>query len=78
LEDALARLESAKDLTEERRALQQIHRLARQQMAVIPLWQLTQHLAYRRGLEGIGQAPVSLYQHLEQWQNKQINSGASR
>jgi ABC-type transport system substrate-binding protein len=38
-----------------------------EQTLLIPLWQLTDYVAYRRDLNGIGQQPITLYQNVEQW-----------
>ena len=35
---------------------------------LVPLWQLVDHFAYRRSLEGVGERPVSLYQNIEYWE----------
>ncbi len=38
-----------------------------EQTLLIPLWQLTDYVAYRRDLHGIGRQPITLYQNVEQW-----------
>lgn len=53
-----------------RKKLQQIHRLADDDTAVIPLWQLTEFFAYHRSLEGPRPKPVTFYQDIEHWQGK--------
>ncbi|HEY2146708.1 MAG TPA: ABC transporter substrate-binding protein, partial [Pirellulales bacterium] len=40
----------------------------RDEMLVIPLWRLTNVVAYDRSLSGVGNQPVSLYQNVEHWQ----------
>ena len=67
---ALRELSAATGWAAARRKLQQIHRLADDDTAVIPLWQLTEHFAYHRSLQGLGAKPVLLYQDVEQWQGK--------
>ena len=51
--------------------LKRIHRLAHDEVTVIPLWEITDHFAYRRDVEGVvedGASPVvSPYQYVEKW-----------
>ena len=54
------------DLTGER--LRDIHRLAHSEVTIIPLWQLSDYFAHVRELDGLGDSPVTLYQHVEAWQ----------
>ncbi len=49
--------------------LRYIHRLAHEELPLIPLWQLADHFAYHRDLKGVGASCVSLYQNLEEWQS---------
>jgi len=65
---ALRRLDGATDWLEVGERLRQIHRIAHQEVAVVPLWQLTDHFAYHQSLKGVGSRSVSLYQHVEKWQ----------
>ena len=48
-------------------ALRRIHRQVVNDVAIIPLWQIKEHFAYRDHLKGIGKTPVHLYQQVEQW-----------
>ena len=64
----LARLEQAVDWSEARSLLPQVHRIAHDDVAVVPLWQMLDHLAYRKNLRGVGTRPVLLYENVEQWQ----------
>lgn len=41
--------------------------VVRDEAAAVPLWQLTESIAYRRELHGIGSSPITLYQNVEQW-----------
>ena len=50
-----------------RAELQQVHRLVHEELAVIPLWQLREYLAYDRRLGGVPARPVALYASLEAW-----------
>jgi len=65
---ALGRLDQADDWKSVHAHLHRIHRLAHDDVTLVPLWQLVDHFAYRNSLKGIGAKPVSLYQHVEQWQ----------
>jgi ABC-type transport system substrate-binding protein len=65
---ALRQLEQAPDWPQVGRKLRQIHRIAHTEVAVIPLWQLTDYFACHRSFQGTGSSPVSLYQNVEQWQ----------
>lgn len=65
---ALRRLEQARNWKNVHDRLQRIHRIAHDYVSVIPLWQLVDHFAYRKGLAGIGKGPLSLYQNVERWQ----------
>lgn len=65
---ALRQLEAAPDWQQVRRILHRVHRIAHDEVAVVPLWQLAEHFAYQKGLSGIGARPVSLYQNVEQWE----------
>jgi len=65
---ALAQLQQAGDWRGVRVRLRQIHRIAHDDVAVVPLWQLLDHFACRRGLEMPGKKQVSLYQNIRQWQ----------
>jgi ABC-type oligopeptide transport system substrate-binding subunit len=38
-----------------------------ERMLVIPLWRLSEYLAYHKSLHGVGERPVTLYQNVEQW-----------
>ncbi len=64
---ALKQLEQAADWPAVGLKLRQIHQLAHSEVAVVPLWQLTDFFAYRRRLSGVGPRPVTLYQRVESW-----------
>lgn len=68
LEAALRRLVSSANWAEARDHLNQIHRLAFEEVAVIPLWQLVDHFAYRSTILGLDLQPISLYENIENWQ----------
>jgi ABC-type transport system substrate-binding protein len=67
LEQALRQLDEVGGWKAARDRLLEVHRVAFQDTAVIPLWQITDHVAYNRNIGGIGQRPVSLYQNIEKW-----------
>ncbi len=64
---ALQQLAQASTWPDVGNRLRQIHTLVHQEVAIVPLWQLTDHFAYHRSLKGIAPQPVSLYQNIEQW-----------
>ena len=37
------------------------------QTLVLPLFQVIDHCAYRKGLSGIGDRPAAFYQNIEYW-----------
>lgn len=50
------------------RVLRNIHRQVVNDVAIIPLWQIKEHFAYRENLSGIGRNPVFLYENVANWQ----------
>lgn len=64
---ALRQLDQASTWPDVGSRLRQIHAIAHQEVAIVPLWQLTDHFAYHRSLKGMAAQPVSLYQHVEHW-----------
>jgi hypothetical protein len=50
-----------------RERLNEIHRIASNDLPVIPLWQTVNYYAYRTDLKGIGDSLLTLYQHVDQW-----------
>jgi hypothetical protein len=68
LEEALVRLDAAADWKTAREELHEIHQIAADDVAIIPLWQLGEHLAYRDTVRGIPSRPVVLYQDVAKWQ----------
>jgi ABC-type transport system substrate-binding protein len=68
LGQALRRLEAARNWREVRSALFELHRIAHNELPVIPLYQLFDAYAYRADLlQGVGENNVSLYQQVDQW-----------
>lgn len=68
LDQALRQLEEANDWRSAREKLLEIHKIADDDAAIIPLWQLTDYFAYHTNVSGIGSRPVQLYQNIERWQ----------
>jgi tetratricopeptide (TPR) repeat protein len=64
---ALGELQRAATWDEAVARLHRIDRIAHDEVAVVPLWQLTDTFAYRKNLEGINAGTLSLYQDVEQW-----------
>jgi ABC-type oligopeptide transport system substrate-binding subunit len=64
---ALESLQQAANWPDVRNALQRLHQLVHYQLPVLPLWQLSDWLAYRRQLIGVAARPYHVYQDLEQW-----------
>jgi ABC-type transport system substrate-binding protein len=63
----LRQLDEAVDWTQVRDCLHRVHRIAFDDTAIVPLWQLVEYFVYRDSLGGIPVRPVSLYQNIEQW-----------
>ncbi len=68
-EPRLRRLDEASEWRDVADRLRQIHRIAADDVAVVPLWQMTDHFAYYRSLKGAGK-PVTLYDNVESWQSE--------
>ena len=64
---ALGELQRAATWDEAVARLHRIDRIAHDEVALVPLWQLTDTFAYRKNLEGIKPGTLSLYQDVEQW-----------
>jgi tetratricopeptide (TPR) repeat protein len=67
---ALDQLSLSQNWNQAREQLKEIHRIARSDLPLIPLWQSVNHYAYGDWVQGIGERPVTLYQDLEQWQKR--------
>jgi hypothetical protein len=67
LRQAIDRLKHSRTWDQARERLHRIHEIVRQEVPVIPLWQIADHVAFHQRLQGIPARPVSLYQHVEQW-----------
>ena len=67
LDAALRRLDEAHNWKDVRSGLAEIHEIAHHELPVIPLWQTVNYFAHRAAVEGIGESPISLYQHVDAW-----------
>ncbi|MEZ6071717.1 MAG: ABC transporter substrate-binding protein [Pirellulales bacterium] len=67
LDQYVRSVELATDSRAARNDLLAIHRRVYEDLPIIPLWQLTEHFAVDRRLEGVGAPAVSLYDTVEQW-----------
>jgi peptide/nickel transport system substrate-binding protein len=54
--------------------LRQLHRQVLNDVTVIPLWQMTEHYAFRRNVREIGRDLMFLYQFVDRWQIGPIRS----
>ncbi len=64
---ALRQLDEAVDWTQARDCLHRIHRIAMNDVSILPLWQLVDYFVCHESLRGVSARPVSLYQNVEQW-----------
>ena len=64
----LLQLERASELASSRGLAQQIDRESRDELPVLPLWQVVDHYAWRTRLKGPGEAADQLYQGIESWE----------
>lgn len=64
---ALRQLDEAVDWTQARECLHRIHRIAVNDVSILPLWQLVDYFVCHESLRGVAARPVSLYQNVEQW-----------
>jgi ABC-type transport system substrate-binding protein len=61
-------LESANNWPKIREQLRRLHHIVAEDNTILPLWQLVDFYAYRKGTRGIGEKPFTIYQNIEQWQ----------
>jgi peptide/nickel transport system substrate-binding protein len=66
----LLQLERAADVPAARGLVIQIDREARDELPVLPLWQVVDHYAWRTRLTGPGDVADQLYQGIESWEIK--------
>ena len=64
----LRQLDQTQNWQQARDRLRRLHRLIHEDVALLPLYQTIDHFAYRRSLQGLAPARVTLYQDIDQWQ----------
>jgi hypothetical protein len=64
---SLRDLELAANWVDVRKHLATIHRIAHDDLPVIPLWQTVNHYAHRTDVNGVGDSLITLYQHIDDW-----------
>jgi tetratricopeptide (TPR) repeat protein len=69
----LEKLRGARNWKDVRNSLQDLHRLIDFHLPILPLWQITDRFAASRYVEGLEDAPVSLYENVGQWR---VNLGS--
>ena len=67
VELALQRLDKAKDWEQAGARLKDVHRMAYNDVSVIPLWQITNYFAHHKGVTGIRAGAAWLYEDVELW-----------
>ncbi len=65
---ALRNLQTSRNWQQVRERLLVLHRLVHEDVTILPLWQVFDHFAYRRTLEGPKPGRLQLYQDIERWQ----------
>lgn len=68
LQLALRKLRESKSWPEVRQSLWALHRLAHDDLLILPLFQLRDYFAYHRSLKGVGHQPMTLFQEVETWE----------
>lgn len=63
----IRQLEQATTWNQAGQRLRELHRVLHEDLTLLPLWQLPEHFAVRKNLQGISAAPISLYQDIEKW-----------
>jgi hypothetical protein len=64
---ALGKLNAARNWREVRDGCQDLHTLVAAHLPILPLWQVSETMAYRRDLAGIPKKPTALFQDLQKW-----------
>lgn len=71
---ALRRLDDATNWPDARARLKDIHRIVHADLAIVPLWQLVEHYAWRADVTGLEDNAVSLYENAAAWQHVPIQA----
>jgi ABC-type transport system substrate-binding protein len=64
---ALHQLDEADNWKDVRARMGSLHEIVHQDLPLIPLWQTVNHFAHRESISGIGTAPLTLYQNVDEW-----------
>ncbi len=64
---AMRQLQDTTSLEDSRNEFERIHRLVYDHTPILPLWQIIEHIAVRKNISGISDAPFSLYHDIDQW-----------
>ncbi|MEC9091345.1 MAG: ABC transporter substrate-binding protein [Planctomycetota bacterium] len=67
INQAIRFLDTAKSWRDARPRLQELHSLCFHNTVVLPLWQVVEHYAYRKNVEGVGKKINSLYKNVYDW-----------
>ncbi len=67
VDQAIRHIDTAINWSTASQRLRDLHRICYNEAAVVPLWQIADHFAYRRELEGVGKSPVVLYENIFDW-----------
>ncbi len=66
---ALEEVDQARNWKQARNRLRRVHQIAYHDLPVIPLWQTVRYFAHRNSHQGIGDAPITLYQNISDWRS---------
>lgn len=72
LGEALQQFGKAVDDAERDRCLVRVEQCLLDQSLVIPLWQFAEHLVIHKSWRGVGDRPVSLYEHVTEWARSEM------
>ena len=64
---AMRQLQDAVSLEDVRDEFAKIHRLTFDHTPMLPLWQIIEHAAVRKGFGGLTGSPITLYEDVDQW-----------
>lgn len=64
---ALRQLGQSRNWQDVRERFWSLHRLAHDDLLILPLFQLQDYFVYRRSLGGVGYQPMTLFQQVERW-----------
>jgi tetratricopeptide (TPR) repeat protein len=64
---ALRELDEATNWQDVRTRLAALHEIVHHELPLVPLWQTVNYFAYRTTIQGVGEAPMTLYQNVENW-----------